>query len=366
MLMIIFVLILLIQVIDSSNSNDGINSIILPEREAYPQILAHRGACGYVPEHSLPAYQLAMDMMTDYIEPDLCLSKDGIFVALHDLLLDDVTNVADIKKFEHRKKTKVVEGETMTGYFVNDFLYSELLELRLNQRLSYRTTLYNGKFQIPSLDEIMELAFNHYNNTNRLVGIYVELKHPSYFLELGFNMANMLLDSLKRGGYAINGDNTYNNMTNVIPCIIECFDANTLIYLHEKTSLPLIQLLEAPNTTDDRNNYWTDERLKVIASYAQGIGPEKTFFVSQPLITSRDAVKRAHNFGLKIHPWTFREDNGIGTMFDNNFQQELDYYYCCLGIDALFSEFPDVNREVIQRNKILGTCSYDCSAKSYN
>ena len=360
-MIIVLVVLILLLCIRGTDSN----SITLPQREAYPQILAHRGACGYVPEHSLPAYQLAMDMLTDYIEPDLCLSKDGVFVALHDLLLDDVTNVADIKKFNNRKTTKVVEGESITGYFVNDFLYSELLELRLNQRLSYRTTLYNGKFQIPSLDQIMELAFNHYNNTNRLVGIYVELKHPSYFNELGFNMADMLLSNLQKGGYSVSGDNVYNNMTNVVPCIIECFDADTLIYLHEKTSLPLIQLLEAPNTTDDRNNYWTDERLKVIASYAQGIGPEKTFFVSQPLLTARDAVNRAHNFGLKLHPWTFREDNGIGTMFDNNFQQELDYYYCCLGIDALFSEFPDVNREVIQRNKILGKCSYDCDMKSY-
>lgn len=354
-------LLILILLIDNM-----INANKLPQREAYPQILAHRGACGYVPEHSLAAYQLAMDMMTDYIEPDLCLSKDGILIALHDLLLDDVTNVASIEKFKDRKKTLVVENETMTGYFVNDFLYEELLELRLNQRLPYRTTLYNGKFQIPSFNQIMELARNHYNNTNRLVGIYVELKHPSYFSQLGFNMADMLLDSLKSGGYAINGEYAYNNMSNVVPCVIECFDANTLIYLHEKTDLPLIQLLNPPNnTTIDIINYWSEDRLKDIASYAQGVGPEKTFFVSQSLNTATDAVKRAHNYNLFIHPWTFREDNGIGTMFHGDFQKELDYYYCCLSIDALFSEFPDVNREVIQRNQILNKCSYDCHMESY-
>ena len=343
--------------------NNTVNANNLPQREAYPQILAHRGACGYVPEHSLQAYVLAMDMMTDYIEPDLCLSKDGIFVALHDLLLDDVTNVASLDKFKNRKKTVVVEGTTMTGYFVNDFLYDELLELRLNQRLPYRTTLYNGKFQIPSLNQIMELAFNHFNNTNRLVGIYVELKHPSYFNQLGFNMADMLLESLHNGGYSING--AYNNMSNVVPCIIECFDADTLKYLHEKTDLPLIQLMNPPNTTNDKTNYWTDEKLKVISEYASGVGPEKSFFVSQSLSSARDAVKRAHNYNLYIHPWTFREDNGIGTMFNGDFQKELDYYYCCLSIDALFSEFPDVNREVIQRNQILKKCTYDCNVESY-
>ena len=341
------------------------SSIILPEREAYPQILAHRGACGYVPEHSLQAYQLAMDMLTDYIEPDLCLSKDGIFVALHDLLLDDVTNVASIPKFQDRKKTKVVEGETLTGYFVNDFLYNELLELRLNQRLSYRTTLYNGKFQIPSLTEIMELAINNYNNTKRIVGIYVELKHPSYFQELGYNMADMLLEELKKGGYQIKGNNVYNNMKNVVPCIIECFDSVTLKYLHNITDIPLIQLLDPPNSTDERIKYWTDERLKEISSYSNGIGPDKSFFISQNLLLSRDAVNRAHNFNLFIHPWTFREDNGIGNIFNNNFQKELDYYYCCLGIDALFTEFPDVNREVIQRNDIIKSCSFDCNSYTY-
>jgi len=113
MKMMLLILILLLVVVNMINANK------LPQREAYPQILAHRGACGYVPEHSLAAYQLAMDMMTDYIEPDLCLSKDGVFVALHDLLLDDVTNVASIDKFQNRKKTLVVENETMTGYFVS-------------------------------------------------------------------------------------------------------------------------------------------------------------------------------------------------------------------------------------------------------
>lgn len=333
----------------------------IPERVEYPQIIAHRGASGYVPEHSLQAYQLAIDMLTDYIEPDLCLSKDGIFVALHDLLLDDVTNVNDIDKFKDRKTTKIVDGQEMTGYFVSDFLYNELLELRLNQRLSYRTTLYNGKFQMPSLNEIINLVHNSYNNTNRLVGLYIELKHPNYFKDLGYNMADMLLKELEVNGFEIKG---HFNITNIIPCIIQCFDAKTLIYLNDKTDIPLIQLLNPPQSNSTIDYYWSDEKLIAISNYADGIGPEKTYFISQSIIKAKDAIMRAHNYGLFIHPWTFREDNGIGNIFDNNFQKELDYYYCCLGMDALFSEFPDMNREVIQRNKFTGHCSYSCHMKS--
>ena len=123
----------------------------LPARDRFPQVLAHRGASGYLPEHSLQAYQLSMDLETDYSEPDLCLTKDGIFVAMHDLLLDDTTDVAEHSEFDDRKTTKSVDGESITGYFVSDFTYSELLTLRLRQRLSGRSTLYDNFFQVSLL-----------------------------------------------------------------------------------------------------------------------------------------------------------------------------------------------------------------------
>ena len=156
-------------------------------------IISHRGASGYIPEHSIPAYQLAMDLNTDYIEPDLCLSQDGVFVALHDLLLDDTTDIASYPQYSNRKRTQEVDGETLTGYFVSDFAISELKQLRLNQRLPQRTQIYNGLFQIPTLDEIINLVQLQYNKTGILYGIFPELKHPSYFKSLGFNMDDMLL-----------------------------------------------------------------------------------------------------------------------------------------------------------------------------
>ena len=133
-------------------------------------IIIFLGASGYVPEHSLAAYRLAMDLHTDYIEPDLCLSQDGVFVAMHDLLLDQTTNVASLPQFDDKKTTKVVDGKTMTGYFVSDFTLDELMVLRLNQRISGRSTLYNGLLQIPTLAQIIDLVYSNYNYTNTTIG----------------------------------------------------------------------------------------------------------------------------------------------------------------------------------------------------
>ena len=267
-----------------------------------------------------------MDLETDYIEPDLCLSQDGIFVALHDLFLDDTTNVASLSQFNDKKTTKVVDGKNMTGYFVSDFVYSELQELRLNQRLSYRTTLYNGLFQIPSLDSVMSLVQSHYYNTSRTIGIYVELKHPSFFHSLGFNMENMLLQSLVKGGYEVNGDNVPTNLTQVLPVVIQCFESDSLKYLKEKTNIPLIQLLEV-----QKSDFFSNDNINTISTYSNGIGPAKENFGNIPYELALNYVNLIHSFGLVIHPYTFRADSGIGNKFNNNFEFEEMFYYCCLG-----------------------------------
>jgi glycerophosphoryl diester phosphodiesterase len=127
----------------------------MPPRNRYPQVISHRGACGYVPEHSLAAYRLAIDELTDYVEPDLCLSKDGVFVAMHDLLLDETTNVASLPQYVDRYTTKTVNGVNMTGYFVSDFLFSELQTLRLLQRIGGRSTFFNDLLLIPRSVKVM-------------------------------------------------------------------------------------------------------------------------------------------------------------------------------------------------------------------
>lgn len=261
---------------------------------------------------------------------------------MHDLLLDDTTNVASMPQFADRKTTKVVDGKSMTGYFVSDFLYSELQELRLKQRLAIRTKIYDNYFTIPSFDQIMSLAQSNYNTTKRTVGIYVELKHPSFFKSLGFNMEDMFLDSLAKGGYEVTGDDVPNNLHQVLPVVIQCFDESSLKYMREKTSIPLIQLYE-----DQPNGFYNETTYKHVASYANGIGPNKADFGSVSYEDGLSMMTLAHSYNLYVHPWTFRADTDILSKFHNDFFKEEMYFYCCLGMDGLFSEFPDRSRETI-------------------
>lgn len=317
----------------------------MPPRDKYPQIISHRGASGYIPEHSLAAYRAAMDMSTDYIEPDLCISLDGVFVALHDLLLDDTTNVASFSEYASRKRTQVVDGKTLTGFFVNDFTVAELKTLRLNQRLSQRSQLYNGLLQIPTFDEIIALIHTQYNNTGITFGMYPELKHPSYFNSLGYSMEDMLLNQLSANGYIVRGPDTPNNLKQVVPVVIQCFEANTLITLRSKSDLPLILLIDKPNT--NIRSYWNVEGLKNISTFANGVGPEKSFFENDSVQVARQDVNMAHNANLYIHPWTFRADSDIGLKFNGSFDDEELFFFCCLGMDGVFTEFPDRTREAI-------------------
>jgi glycerophosphoryl diester phosphodiesterase len=265
-----------------------------------------------------------------------------VFVALHDLLLDDVTNVASHPEYADRYTTKVVDGKNTTGYFVSDFLYSELQTLRLNQRLPERTTLYNGLLQIPSFTQVMSLAQTQYNTSGRLVGIYPELKHPSFFHDLGFAMEDMLLEALVTGGYEVYGSEVANDLQQVVPVVVQCFEPDSLVYLHSKTPLPLILLMN-----NQPADFWTTDNMAQIASYAAGIGPEKNYFASVPYTDAVKVIDLVHSAGLRLHPWTFRADQDIGKVFNRNFDAELQFYYCCLGMDALFSEFPDRSREAL-------------------
>lgn len=335
----------------------GDATTLAPHQTPTGQVIAHRGASGYIPEHSLGAYETAMNLQTDYIEPDLCLTKDGVFVALHDLLLDDTTNVAELPQFASYKSTKLVEGTSMTGWFVSDFTYSETQELRLRQRLPFRTQVYNGFFTLPSLDQIISLAHDNFNSTSRLVGLYIELKHPAYYAGLGFNMPELLLRQLEAAGFQVGAD-APKDLHQVLPLVIQCFDADTLRYLASLGSgIPRVQLLDPPTPEQlAQGTYWSAESLKQIATYAQAVGPEKTFFSAPPLAEGQAAVKAAEQAGLLMHPWTFRaEPQYIGKKF-STFAEEQTYFYCCLGVAALFTEFPDQTRQVVQTPCTSTTC----------
>lgn len=266
---------------------------------------------------------------------------------MHDLLLDETTNVADFPQFADRKTTRVVDGQNMTGFFINDFLYSELQELRLNQRLSYRTKLFDGYFTIPTFDQIMALAQQNYLSTKRTVGIYPELKHPSYFKSFGFAMEDMFLESLVKGGYEVYGEQVPNDLSKVVPVVVQCFESQSLKYLKEKSTLPRIFLVNEVGAA-----FWTNkDNVAKIAEFANGVGPAKGDFGTPAFTTGQTIMSNLKEFNLYAHPYTFRADNGILKKFGGNFATENMYFYCCLGIDGIFTEFPDRSRESIDLMK---------------
>jgi glycerophosphoryl diester phosphodiesterase len=291
-----------------------------------------------------------------------------VFIVLHDVILDNTTNVATFPEYADRKAAKLVDGVNMTGFFVSDFLLSELKSLRLLQRIPQRTKLYNGMFQIPTLTEVIKLVQDNFNRTQYTIGMYIEMKHPSYFHELGYAMEGMLLSDLHNAGYNVYKDHVSNNLFQVNPITLECFDDNSLRHLNKVTDLPLVQLVEKQPTT-----FWTTGNMQNIAIYADAVGPEKSYFENLSYSDALQAVDMIYSVGLRMHPWTFRADQDIGSMFQGDFQLEEIYLYCCLGIDAVFSEFPDRTRETL---KVLrdftelaprapgstNTCPIDCNA----
>lgn len=265
-------------------------------------------------------------------------------MAVHDVILDDVTNVASIPRFADKKSTKLVDGKNMTGFFVSDFLFKELEELRLNQRLPERTTLFNGVFKIPTFTDIMALAQSQYASSGRLVGIYPELKKPTFFKDLGFPMEDMFLAALVEGGFEVYGPDVANNIVDqVVPVVVQCFENATLSYLRSTTSLPLIYLMNAVD-----NSWYNKDNIAAVATFATGLGAEKNYFANVDYATAVSTVGMIHDAELALVPWTFRADQDINKRFKNNFQLEQMYYYCCLAVDGIFTEFPDRSRETIE------------------
>jgi glycerophosphoryl diester phosphodiesterase len=310
-----------------------------------PIVIAHRGASGWRPEHTLAAYDLAITKGADYIEPDLVLTKDNVFVARHENDITGTTDVASHPEFAARKTTKVIDGESHTGWFTEDFTLAELKTLRAKERLPQlrpRNTRFDGQFQIPTLAEIIALAKQRSHDLKRVIGIYPETKHPSYFASIGLPMEAHLVAQLKAAGWT----------DAKAPVFIQSFEVNNLKQLHTLTGIRLIQLIDATGGPADNAQpsyaaMITPVGLKEIATYAYGIGPNKS------LIQNGDAppsnlVLDAHIAGLRVHPWTFRAENTflppsmrIGTdpaahgHIDLEFRRFLD-----LGIDGFFTDFP--------------------------
>jgi glycerophosphoryl diester phosphodiesterase len=312
--------------------------------EASPLIIAHRGASGYRPEHTLASYELAIAMGADFIEPDLVSTRDGILIARHENEISTTTDVADHPEFANRKTTKRIDGREVTGWFTEDFSLAEIETLRAKERLPFRNQFYNGQFEVPTFAEVIALAKGKSAETGRTIGVYPETKHPSYFRSIGLPLEAPLLAELKEAGYR----------GRTAPVYIQSFEVGNLERLREVTDLPLIQLLEAEGrpwdfaVAGDPRTYHdlaTPAGLAEIATYADGIGPDKRRIVPAGpdgrLLPPTSLVADAHAARLLVHPWTFRGDGSfLAPEYGGDPGKEYDQFFS-LGVDGLFSDFPD-------------------------
>ncbi len=313
-----------------------------------PIIIAHRGASGERPEHTIASYTLAIEQGADYIEPDLVLTKDGVLVARHENEISETTDVADRPEFADRKATKTVDGQKMTGWFTEDFTLAELKTLRAKERLPMlrqANTAYDGQFEIPTFEEIILLAKAKEQESGRRIGIYPETKHPSYFTSIGLPHEAPLLAMLEKHGFTGKDD----------PLFIQSFEVGNLKALRGKTKLRLIQLMSkddgpADDPTVTYATMATPAGLKEIASYADGIGVEKAMVIPRTMLGNlgepTSLVADAHTVGLDVHVWTFRRENyflplaqrgGLSPAGHGDLVGEIKAFLAT-GIDGFFSD----------------------------
>jgi glycerophosphoryl diester phosphodiesterase len=292
--------------------------------DSRPFVIAHRGASGYVPEHTLAGYFVAIQQGADYVEPDLVISRDGALLARHENEIGGTTDVASHPEFAARKATKKIDGESITGWFTEDFTLAELKTLRARERLPElrkANARYDGEFSIPTFDEVLDLvaAADAQRAANARaeglpppprIGVYPETKHPSHFAGLGLHFDERMLESLNRHGYSKRSD----------PICLQSFEVANLKALRRRTDLPLVQLV-APTgqpfdftLAGDKRTYldlMTDTGLAEIATYADAIGPHKWMVVQFGPEGRKDTglARRARAAGLGIHVWTLRAEN---------------------------------------------------------
>lgn len=352
-----------------------------------PLVIGHRGASGYLPEHTLEAYRTAIAMGADFIEPDLVSTKDGVLIARHEPVLGGTTNVSQLAKFAARKRKAVIDGVEYDDWFASDFTLAEIKELRAKERVASRSTRFNNAFEIPTLQDVIDLAKKESVRTGRSIGIYPETKHPTWHQQQNLPLERKLVDALNAAGWTRKTD----------PVIVQSFEVANLKQLRGLTGVRLVQLLSCydndlatgnciykPNDVDsapwdliasgDRRTYAdliTPAGLSEIARYADGIGPWKRQFIGvkavsvgangQPAdingdgaVNEADGVSRqnsnliadAHAAGLVVHPytirtdWPFARDYAGGTGAAGAATSEYVQLFK-MGVDGLFSDFSD-------------------------
>jgi len=287
-------------------------------------IIGHRGAAGHRPEHTLAGYRLAAEMGADYIEPDLVSTKDGVLIARHENEIGSTTDAA--MKFPDRKQTKTVDGVSVTGWFSEDFTLAEIKTLRARERLDFRNHGWDGQYEVPTFDEVIDLAQQLGRELHRPIGVYPETKHPTYFRSIGLPLEDRVLAALERHQW---------NRADA-PVFIQSFETN-LKDIRPKTKIKLIQLLEGKAPTDGD--------LRQIKTYADGIGPNTRLVIpAKPdgtLLPPTDLVARAHAIGLVVHVWTLRsEPVFLSPSYRGDAGAEYRQFRD-LGVDGIFTDFAD-------------------------
>jgi glycerophosphoryl diester phosphodiesterase len=345
-----------------------------------PLVIAHRGASGYLPEHTLEAYAAAIEQGADFIEPDLVSTRDGFLVARHEPMLGETTDVALRAEFRDRRRMREVDGTAVTDWFTVDFTLAELRTLRAVQPRAGRPKQHDGRYVIPTLEEILDLVLRFGRERGRAVGIYPETKHPSWHAALGLPLEPPLLTALRARGLDHRD----------APVFIQSFETANLKALRAQTRVRLVQLIGASGLaldgsarfdgpggrpwdfamSGDARTYadlTSPEGLREVARYADGIGPWKRLVIptrgtdrdgdgraddidgdgrlderDRESAPPTDLVRNAHAAGLVVHPWTFRaEPDTLASELGADPVQELRQFMA-VGVDGVFSDFPDL------------------------
>ncbi|HWM04107.1 MAG TPA: glycerophosphodiester phosphodiesterase [Actinophytocola sp.] len=319
-------------------------------------VVGHRGASGYRPEHTLASYELAARMGADYVEPDLVTTKDGVLVARHEPEIGGTTDVADHPEFADRKTTKSLDGVDVTGWFTEDLTLAELRTLRAKERIPevrQQNTIYDGRYQVPTFQEVIDLVKRLSRELRRDIGIYPETKHPTYFREQGLALEPKLVDTLNRNGLNRRGAEVF----------VQSFEVSNLQALDPRLNVPLVQLVSATGApfdfvdTGDPRTYadlLTPSGLRWVSRYADGLGPEKNQIIPRDdagfLLEPTTLVRDAHRAGLDVHPYTFRAENQFLPADFRSSAVPADYgdlfaeiaAFRATGIDGLFTDNADV------------------------
>lgn len=351
-----------------------------------PLVIGHRGYPGLLPDHTLEGYTLAIKEGADFIEPDLVLTKDSVLIARHEPMLSGTTNVADISHFASKKITRIIDGVSVQDWFACDFTLAEIKELRAKQPLADRDQQYNGLYKIPTFEEVITLV-KHYQKKGKKVGIYPETKHPTFHEKLNLPITDKLLESLSKAGW--DDQNS--------PVFVQSFEVSNLRYIHAKSSVKLIQLLDAYNVKKDGsldmtapngqpydfvlngdprtyNDLVTDAGLDFIKTYAVGVGAWKPYIVPYTFMDANNdqqaddsngdgkvdmrdfsklptttLIERAHKRKLCVHVYTFRDEvyRLLSNYMNDPIKEYKDFYK--LGVDGVFSDFTGTGVEA--RNK---------------